>query len=123
MMKKQWIAPRAEGQRFLANEYVAACEYTIEKVPAYRVDGHFRKDADGDGIYNPKVDKEPYYFAWPGCTTNEELGSFPDKPDVLWYFEGKNDNNPEKVFYWNTEKAVNGHWHHIATGYDSKNQS
>lgn len=47
-MKKQWISPRAEGERFIANEYVAACWKINCNVPT----GFGFIDNNGNGTYD-----------------------------------------------------------------------
>lgn len=98
-MKKEWIQPRAIGEEFVPNEYVAACWKIKCNVPL----GFGYLDKNGNGQYDRRVDEampdaNPEYK---GC--NVYHNGVPGVPDdgpianAMWHPK-KGADYP--VYYW-----------------------
>lgn len=55
-MKMRWEEPRIEVQKFIPNEYVAACYYGN-----CNISGSVYMDSNGNGQYEEGVDRYKYY--------------------------------------------------------------
>lgn len=106
-MRKQWFAPKAEGEKFVANEYVAACYkikcnvpsgvgyYEKNGKPGYQ-NGSWRKPEDekiasgkGCGIYHIGVNLDE-----------------PPTENAMW---DPNNGEAYPVFHWVDGYGNNGH--------------
>lgn len=56
MERKVWRRPLTEVQKFEANEYVAACYHGV-----CNISGYVFNDTNGNGQYDPGVDRYNYY--------------------------------------------------------------
>lgn len=56
MERKVWRRPLTKVQKFEANEYVAACYHGV-----CNISGYVFNDTNGDGQYDPGVDRYNYY--------------------------------------------------------------
>lgn len=55
-MKREYVKPMMSGERFVANEYVAACWYGN-----CNITGNVYLDTNGNGVYDEETDKWKYY--------------------------------------------------------------
>lgn len=53
---KNYVRPMMESEVFAANEYITACYHGV-----CNISGHVFNDTNGNGKYDPKVDKYNYY--------------------------------------------------------------
>ena len=53
---KSYVKPMMESEVFAANEYIAACYHGV-----CNIDGHVFNDTNGNGQYDPGVDRYNYY--------------------------------------------------------------
>ena len=107
-MKKKYVRPTMVGEKFTANEYVAAC-FMINCVTPNNNGTFFTlyDDSDGNGTFNPDTDKELYnsWLGFSGCGTwhkNVEWDGDSIKPNGF-----VEDWNRKKypVFYWKDKKG------------------
>lgn len=54
-MKKEYVKPQIFGEKFIANEYVAACYHGV-----CNISGYVFTDTNGNGKYDKGVDKYKY---------------------------------------------------------------
>ena len=53
---KNYVRPMMESEVFAANEYITACYHGV-----CNIDGHVFNDTNGNGQYDPGVDRYNYY--------------------------------------------------------------
>lgn len=53
---KNYVRPMMESEAFAANEYITACYHGV-----CNIDGHVFNDTNGNGQYDPGVDRYNYY--------------------------------------------------------------
>lgn len=53
---KNYVKPMMESEVFAANEYITACYHGV-----CNIDGHVFNDTNGNGQYDPGVDRYNYY--------------------------------------------------------------
>lgn len=59
-MKKAYVKPSMESEAFVPDGYVSACEYTSSYKGKCDTSGHIFVDTNGNGQYDPGVDKYKY---------------------------------------------------------------
>lgn len=89
MERRVWIRPFTEVQKFEANEYVAACYHGV-----CNISGHVFTDTNGNGQYDPGVDRYKYY----NTACNHEYwiegqdAKLPKQNAFVFYETKRNDN-------------------------------
>ena len=105
-MKKEWVAPKVFVQRFVANDYVAACgdmAYGMYK---------FKCDAPAGALYyyNSDGGAQLLGFSYHPCGDTHEASVSSEFPDgfVDYNWNGKQDEG-EAVIVW-IERGKNGYF-------------
>lgn len=55
-MKKNYVRPQICGERFVSNEYVAACYHGV-----CNISGYVFTDVNNNGVYDAEIDTYKYY--------------------------------------------------------------
>lgn len=99
IMKKAYVTPVMEGERFVPNEYLAACYHGI-----CDISGYVFTDTNGNGTYDSGTDKYKYY--------NTQC-------DHDYWIQGQDAKLPEKnAFVFNDREWVpDPKWYDWGNGY------
>lgn len=101
-MKKAWVQPRAVGQTFVPNEYVAACWKINCNVP----DGYGYIDNNNNGQYDRRIDEKLTPDDVHGCNVwHTGVPGVPNDGPVanaMWHPDRGNDF---PVYYWRDGKG------------------
>lgn len=114
-MKRAYVRPTMVGERFVANEYVAAChdQNTVYKFSCNARGGwlYYYPSFDGtiDGSYNGNGQPERLGFYTP-CSAKHEASTTDDFYDgFVDYNSNRKQDEGEGVIVWRGPKNRNGH--------------
>lgn len=96
MERKVWRRPLTEVQKFEANEYVAACYHGV-----CNISGYVFNDTNGNGQYDPGVDRYNYYNT--ACDHDywiEGQDAELPKQNAFVFSERKENNNGTPLWPW-----------------------
>ena len=125
-MKMKWEEPRIEVQKFIPNEYVAACYHGV-----CNITGHVFNDTNGNGQYDPGVDEYNYYNTacghdyWiegqdaelpPQNTFVFSEWTWNNNGTPLWIFDDYREGVGDAVSAWNYDQV------HTTTTMDLENR-
>ena len=114
-MKRAYVRPTMVGERFVANEYVAACgeENKVYKFTCDAPGGwlYYYPESDGmvDGVHNGN-DERKFIGGYNPCGKKHEASATNDFYDgfVDYNWNGKQDSG-EGVIVWRGQRNNNGH--------------
>lgn len=99
-MKMKWEEPRIEVQKFIPNEYVAACYYG-----KCNISGKVYMDTNHNGQYDERIDQYKYYNT--ACEHNFSVtGQDSPQPQANAFVVDRE---------WVSEDLFQGHWETTAT--------
>ena len=114
-MKKKYVAPTMVGERFVANEYVAACgdENKVYKFTCDAPGGplYYYPSSDGtiDGVYTGTGSAKRIGSYYP-CAEEHEASTTSDFYDgFVDYNNNRKQDEGEGVIVWRGKRNNNGH--------------
>lgn len=114
-MKRTYVRPIMVGERFVANEYVAACgkENEVYKFECDAPGGtlYYYRSSDGkiDGVYTG-TDRGSYLGSYHPCKAKHEASTTSDFYDgFVDYNNNRRQDKGEGVIVWRGPYGYNGH--------------